>query len=92
MFFILFQLLIAYGKRNRVNAEAGIEVSRIQLDVVNAHAEFSDSGGEIIEVGFIFEFQMDLEVIGFVFEVLFYSREERETAEQSDIGYQRNGV
>lgn len=35
---------------------------------------------------------MDLEVIGFVFEVLFYSREERETAEQSDIGYQRNGV
>lgn len=29
VFFILFQLLIAYGKRNRVNAEAGIEVSRI---------------------------------------------------------------
>ena len=84
MGFIFLQLRILYGQSNSINAQTGVQVSGIQLDFIDDQPEFSDHGNEVLEIRSAFQLQMDLKVIGTVFQIGFKLRKQSKTGEKKN--------
>ena len=83
-------VLLAHGQRNGIHAQAGVDIRRVGLNIVDFQSKRSHRGDEALQIFSVFQFQMHFKVIGTVFEVDFKRRKQRQTAYQrrvADNGY-----
>ena len=90
--FILFQLGGGDGDGDAIYAESRIEVGGIGFDIVDAQAEAANGGDEILQVAFVFQFQVDFEVIGAVMQGALEDGEEGERAEHGEEKHERGAI
>ena len=50
MLFMLFQFFLCDGKGDRIYAEAGVNIGRIQLDIINLQPQPPDRSNEILQI------------------------------------------
>ena len=78
---VLFQLRAADRDRHGIDAQAGIDIGWVGLDVVDAHPQPPQRGDKIAQVRAARQLQMDLEMVGTVFQIGFKGRKPPKAAE-----------
>ena len=78
-------VLLPHRQRNGIHAQAGIDIRRVGLDVVDLQAEGAHGGDKALQILAVFQLKVYLKVVGTVFEVDFKRREQRQTAHQRRI-------
>ncbi len=81
---ILFQLGAAYGERHGEYAQPRTGIRLIRLNIVDAKAQPPAHGDEVAQIAAVFELQMDLKMIGAVFQILLKRRKARENAQEKE--------
>ena len=60
---VFLQLCGAYRNCNRINAESGIDICGICLNIIYAKSELADSCHKVLKVALVLEFQMNFKMI-----------------------------
>ena len=63
MRFILLKLAAYDRNRDRVDAQSGINIGRVQFDIINQNAEFSDRSDKVLKICGFFELKVYLKVV-----------------------------
>ena len=92
MLFVLLELGAGHGEGDGEDAEAGIQVRGVRLDIVDAYAEGADGRDEVRQVGLVFELQMDLKVVRAVFQVRLERGQAGHAAQQREKQHQRQRI
>ena len=90
--FILFEFLAFDGEFECVHAQSRIDKRRIEFHVVYAHTKFSQRCHKGLQVVFVEQFEVQLEVIGALFEILFEGREKLQNHNIYGGENERDGV
>ena len=80
-------VLLPHRQRNGIHAQAGIDIRRVGLDVVDLQAEGAHGGDKALQILAVFQLKVYLKVVGTVFEVDFKRREQRQAAHQRRIAH-----
>ena len=70
MRFEFFQQFRIDADTDGIDTQTGLEIRRVEFDIIDLHAQFPDRGNKVLQVMGIGEFQMDFKVIGSVLEGL----------------------
>lgn len=89
---IFFQFFTVNGNGDRVHAETGICICRVRFDIVDPQSQTANRSNKVMQETAVFEFQMDLKMVGSVLQIPFQSRKSRKAAEQNGKNDQRDGV
>ena len=60
---IFFKLVGAYRNSHSVNAEAGVKICRISLNIVYSQSEFTDGRYKVLKVVLVFKFKMYFKMV-----------------------------
>ena len=89
---VFLELCALNGKRNTVNAKTGVNVSGVNLDIVDSETKLSDCSNEALKIFLVLKLEMHLEVIGAILEMSLHFGEERKANHHSQESDKRNGI
>ena len=89
---VFLELCALNGKRNTVNAKTGVNVSGVNLDIVDSETKLSDCSNEALKIFLVLKLKMHFEVIGAILEMSLHFGEERKANHHSQESDKRNGI